>query len=94
MIRHATSCDRMVKYEGVGMQTETIGGGAVEVVSNDGAGKSVGVSAMNAELMGSAGLRPQMNVDAVDHSIAGDGAFAVLLTHHLPWTIVGVGTDG
>ena len=66
----ALAGDRMTEGKLGGMKAETVGFSAIEIVADNGKAKSFGVSAMNAQLVGS----PRMGGERNEGAAFGIGA--------------------
>ena len=101
---HFLTGDGMVEPDFGGMEHEAGALGAVELVAHNGTAKSVGMGAVDAQLVGAARLgvegdqvrgerREEGGGRFVDELVVGDSPLAVLHVDNLSGTVHGVGTQ-
>ena len=96
---HALAGDRMTEGKPGGVKAETVGFPAIEVVADNGKAKSFGVSAMNAQLVGSPRMGGERNEGAAFgigayYLVIGHGLFAMKMVCHLARTVQRIGAQG
>jgi hypothetical protein len=86
----------MTKPDFCGMkhQTLTLFAGAIELVTNNGAAQTVRMGTMDAQLVGSTGLRPQGYKTVRQEFVVGNGTLAMFGVYKLPRTIHRVWAQG
>ena len=84
---HGFGGDGVVEPDFCRMEQQTFTFGAVEFVTNDRAAQSVGMGAMDAQLMGAPRLRIECHQVVGYHFVVSDGTFAVFQVHNLSWTV-------
>ena len=77
-----------------GVEIETVSTGAVEDVALDGTPETVGMSTVDAELVGATGLGIELHAVVVGENIMGDGGLAHAIVDHLTGSIEWIARKG
>ena len=77
-----------------GMEVKAVGTGAVKDVAFDGTSEAVWMGAVDAELMGAAGLGIELDAVLVGEDVVGEGGLAHAVVDHLAGGIEGIAGEG
>jgi hypothetical protein len=84
------ACEWMAEREAFSVKVEAVGGCAVEDVAFDGAAKSFGMGAMDAELVGASAFGIEFDAAGRGELVVSEGGFAETGVDHLARSVAGV----